>query len=172
MDASSCRTAESSAFLSSRHLSRRGFWQAFRVHSSTDSEALMDSKFHLQKVRDGKVLVTQMPFHLPLKYSIQLWIVSGGSVSFMCFRASSSSTSPVGVSDFKMIFLHKFHNLNSVSGENFVGNLPGTQATSSHACFFQFNAPSQSQLNQDTPAESAWYAVIPKWCVALKVASF
>lgn len=43
--------------------------------------------------------------NLPLKYSIQLWIVSGGSVSFMCFRASSRSTSPVGVSDFKIIFL-------------------------------------------------------------------
>lgn len=35
---------------------------------------------------------------LPLRYSIQLCTVSGGSVSFICFKASSSKTSPVGVS--------------------------------------------------------------------------
>lgn len=42
-------------------------------------------------------------FHVsPLKYSIQLCTVSGGSVSLMCFNASSNRTSPVGVSDFKI----------------------------------------------------------------------
>lgn len=43
-------------------------------------------------------------FHVsPLKYSIQVCTASGGSVSLMCFNASSSSTSPIGVSDFKII---------------------------------------------------------------------
>lgn len=36
---------------------------------------------------------------LPLKYSIQLCTVSGGSVSFICFNASSNKTSPVGESE-------------------------------------------------------------------------
>ncbi len=47
-------------------------------------------------------------FHVsPLRYSIQLCTVSGGSVSFMCFNASSNKTSPVGVSDFNITFLLK-----------------------------------------------------------------
>lgn len=45
-----------------------------------------------------------MTNNLPLRYSIQLWTVSAGSVSFMCFRASSSKTSPVGFEDFSKTF--------------------------------------------------------------------
>ena len=36
--------------------------------------------------------------HLPLNSSIQFCAVSGGSVSLMCFKASSSNTSPVRLS--------------------------------------------------------------------------
>lgn len=43
----------------------------------------------------------------PLSSSIQLWTVSGGWVSFMCFKASSSSTSPVGASDLQITFANK-----------------------------------------------------------------
>lgn len=42
---------------------------------------------------------------LPLRYSIQLWTVSGGSVSFICFNASSNKTSPVGALFFNNNFL-------------------------------------------------------------------
>lgn len=38
---------------------------------------------------------------VPLRYSIQLCTVSAGSVSLICFSASSSKTSPVGLEDFK-----------------------------------------------------------------------
>ncbi len=36
--------------------------------------------------------------HIPLRYSIQLCTVSGGSVSLICRKDSSSKTSPVAVS--------------------------------------------------------------------------
>lgn len=45
----------------------------------------------------------------PLSSSIQLWTVSGGWVSFMCFKASSSSTSPVGASDLQITFANKWN---------------------------------------------------------------
>ena len=41
-------------------------------------------------------------YRLPLSSSIQLCTVSGGCVSLMCFRASSSNMSPVGASDLQM----------------------------------------------------------------------
>lgn len=106
-DALSCQTEESFVSRSTERLSRQDSWQVVPWHSSADNGASVDSMFRLE--HDERSLENLArdwsTTELPLKYSIQLWIVSGGSVSFMCFRASSSSTSPVGVSDFRMIFL-------------------------------------------------------------------
>lgn len=52
-------------------------------------------------------LANSAGFISPLSSSIQLWTVSGGWVSLMCFKASSSSTSPVGASDLQITLANK-----------------------------------------------------------------
>lgn len=52
-------------------------------------------------------LANVVGFISPLSSSIQLWTVSGGWVSLMCFKASSSSTSPVGESDLHITLANK-----------------------------------------------------------------
>ena len=60
---------------------------------------------HILDSRLTYINILNQQQYKPLRYSIQLWTFSGGCVSFMCFKASSSSTSPVGVSDLHSTFL-------------------------------------------------------------------
>lgn len=69
-----------------------------RVPSFTCREKLIiETGFQLIRKR--------IKINKPLRYSIQFWTVSGGSVSLTCLRASSSKTSPVGESFLRRIFL-------------------------------------------------------------------
>ena len=67
------------------------------MHNKSDRDLI--------KIRGELVQYFLKNFNLPLRYSIHDSTVSGGSVSLICFSASSKRTSPVGVSDFNTSLL-------------------------------------------------------------------
>lgn len=92
------RTPFSTKFLAKRSLTFFSWYFIFKGFHVSPIHRKLSYKFVAMRTQIIKS-------NIPLKYSIQLCIVSGGLVSLICLRASSKRTSPVGVSFFIITFL-------------------------------------------------------------------